>query len=135
MKDCLLKEVEYRTSRASGPGGQHVNKTESRVELYWDLGASLCLDETQKNRVRQLLSSRLTTQDVLIISCDRFRSQHRNREEVTDRFVQLLCTSLSVPKKRHPTKPTRSSREKRIRTKKLRGEIKRLRQKPNPGRK
>jgi ribosome-associated protein len=130
MKDCLLKEVEYRTSRASGPGGQHVNKTETRVELSWNLGGSVCLDEMQKNRVRQSLSSRLTKQDVLVISSDRFRSQLRNKMEVTDRFLEMLQTTLAPPKKRYLTKPTRTGREKRIRSKKLRGEIKRLRQKP-----
>ena len=130
MNDCLLNEVEYRTTRASGPGGQHVNKTETRVELYWNPGASSCLDEEQKLRLTQLLSSRLTSQGILILSSDKFRSQFRNRVEVTDRFLQLVNSSLAVQKKRVPTRPTRSSRDKRIRAKKLRGEIKRLRQDP-----
>lgn len=130
MKDCLLNEIDYRTTRASGPGGQHVNKTETRVELYWNLGTSSCLDEEQKLRLRQQLSSRLTSQGILILSSDKFRSQYRNRVEVTDRFLQLLNSSLAVQKKRVPSKPTRSSRDKRIRAKKLRGEIKRMRQNP-----
>ena len=130
MNDCLLNEVEYRTTRASGPGGQHVNKTETRVELYWNPGASSCLDEEQKLRLTQLLSSRLTSQGILILSSDKFRSQFRNRAEVTERFLQLLNASLTVQKKRVPTRPTRSSRDQRIRAKKLRGEIKRLRQDP-----
>jgi len=130
MKDCLINEVEYRTSRASGPGGQHVNKTETRVELYWDMKASSCLDEDQKLRAGKRLSGRLTSQGILILSSDKFRSQYRNRIEVTERFLQLLKASIAVPKKRVPTRPTRSSRDKRIRAKKLRGEIKRLRQAP-----
>ena len=130
MNDCVLKEVEYRTSRAAGPGGQHVNKTETRVELCWDLEASACLDDAQKNWVRKRLSTRLTAQGVLIISSDRFRSQHRNRKEVTGRFLQILSASLTAPKKRYPTRPTRASREKRVGKKKMRGELKRLRQKP-----
>ena len=127
MKDCLIREVTYRTSRSSGPGGQHVNKTESRVELLWDPGESLCLDEKQKIRIRLRLGSRLTDQGVLILVSERFRSQHRNREEVTERFLQLVQLSIIPAKKRQPTRPTRASREKRIRQKKIRGEIKKSR--------
>ena len=127
MKDCLIREVTYRTSRSSGPGGQHVNKTESRVELLWDPGESLCLDEKQKIRIRLRLGSRLTDQGVLILVSEKYRSQHRNREEVTERFLQLVQLSVIPAKKRHPTRPTRASREKRIRQKKIRGEIKKSR--------
>jgi len=127
MKDCLIREVTYRTSRSSGPGGQHVNKTESRVELLWDPGESLCLDEKQKIRIRLRLGSRLTDQGVLILVSERYRSQHRNREEVTERFLQLVQLSIIPAKKRQPTRPTRASREKRIRQKKIRGEIKKSR--------
>ena len=127
MKDCLIREVTYRTSRSSGPGGQHVNKTESRVELLWDPGESLCLDEKQKIRIRLRLGSRLTDQGVLILVSEKYRSQHRNREEVTERFLQLVQLSIIPAKKRHPTRPTRASREKRIKQKKIRGEIKKSR--------
>jgi ribosome-associated protein len=127
LRKCLLGEVHFRTSRASGPGGQHVNKTETRVELTWEPAASLCLDEEQKNRVVLRLSSRLTQQGKLIITGDRFRSQYRNKEELTERFLQLVLSSMIRPKKRFSTRPTRSSQEKRIRGKKIRGELKRLR--------
>jgi len=127
MKDCLIREVIYRTSRSSGPGGQHVNKTESRVELIWDPGESVCLDEKQKIRIRLRLGSRLTDQGVLILVSERYRSQHRNREEVTERFLKLVQLSIIPAKKRHPTRPTRASREKRIKQKKIRGEIKKSR--------
>lgn len=132
LRKCLLREVRFRTSRASGPGGQHVNKTETRVELIWDLAVSECLDEAWKNRIRQRLATRLTQQGELILVSDRYRSQHRNKEELTERFLQLIFSSLILPKKRYTTHPTRSSQEKRIRNKKIRGELKRLRRK-NPG--
>lgn len=133
MRECLEKEVVYRTSRSSGPGGQHVNKAESRVELIWDLQGSECLDDLQKERVMQRLRTRFTDQGTLVLVSERFRSQHRNRAEVTERFLQLVTSSLAPPKKRVPTRPTRSSLEKRIRQKKIRGEIKKFRRKPPSG--
>jgi ribosome-associated protein len=104
-----------------------VNKTETKVEISWDPEASLCLNERQKNRVKQRLSTRLTDRGKLILVSDRHRSQNRNKEEVTERFLQLVIASLVIPRKRHPTRPTRTSKEQRIRSKKIRGEIKRLR--------
>ncbi|MCK4745925.1 MAG: aminoacyl-tRNA hydrolase [Bacteroidales bacterium] len=127
MRDCLIREVVFRTSRSSGPGGQHVNKTESRVELLWDPVESVCLDEQQKSRLRIRLKTRLTDQGILILVSDKYRSQHRNREDVTERFVQLVSKGIIPAKKRHPTRPTRASQEKRIKQKKIRGEIKRSR--------
>lgn len=130
MEKCLLSEVTFRTSRASGPGGQHVNKTETKVELIWDARGTTCLDEVQKSRVLRGLSSRLTEDGVLVLSSQRHRSQIRNREEVKVRFLQLVSAALVVPGKRYRTRPSPASREKRIRSKKLRGEIKRLRKGP-----
>lgn len=131
MENCLLNEVKYRTSRASGPGGQHVNKTETRVELLWDLRQTACLTEVQKTRVHQGLASRITDQGLLVLACESHRSQLRNREEVTERFLYLIRSALATPKKRYRTQPTRTSKEKRIRAKKIRGEIKRLRKGPS----
>ena len=127
MRECLKKEIKFRTSRSSGPGGQHVNKTESRVELIWELEASECLSKVQKERVRKRKGSRVTESGTLILAGEKFRSQHRNREEVTERFLDLISRSIVPVKKRKPTKPTRASQEKRIRKKKIRGELKRLR--------
>jgi ribosome-associated protein len=127
MRDCLIREMVFRTSRSSGPGGQHVNKTESRVELLWDLGESLCLDEQQKNRLRIRLKTRLTDQGILILVSDKYRSQHRNKEDVTERFLQLVSMGIIPAKKRRPTRPTRASQEERIKQKKIRGEIKKSR--------
>ena len=127
MRNCLIREVEYRTSRSSGPGGQHVNKTESRVELLWSLPGSNCLSEAQKRMVRGRLARRITDEGKLILVSEKYRSQYRNKAEVTERFLDILTESLVPVKKRRPTRPTRSSVEKRIRNKKIRGEIKRLR--------
>lgn len=131
MENCLLKEVIYRTSRSSGPGGQHVNKTETRVELIWDPEQSACLTEPQKERVRKGLASRITDQGMLVLASERHRSQFRNREEVNERFLYLIRTTLLEKKKRIRTRPSKSSKEKRIKTKKIRGEIKRLRKGPS----
>ena len=127
MRECLHREVEFRTSRSSGPGGQHVNKTESRVELLWSPQESDCLTEEQKILVVSRLSSRITDEGVLILASEKYRSQHRNKAEVTERFLDLILASLVPVKKRRPTRPTRSSVEKRIRNKRIRGEIKKSR--------
>jgi len=124
MRECLIREVKFRTSRSSGPGGQHVNKAESRVELLWYPQESDCLNEAQKLLVAGRLSNRITDEGVLILISGMYRSQHRNRAEVTERFLDLISRSMVPARKRHPTKPSRSSIEKRIKNKKIRGEIK-----------
>ena len=129
MRECLKREVSFKTSRSSGPGGQHVNKTESKVELSWNLEESKCLSDGLKLLVKQKLASRFTDQGILLLTSEKHRSQHRNREEVTERFLEMIAASLVPARKRHPTRPTRSSVEKRIKTKKIRGEIKRSRRK------
>ena len=127
MFDCILGEVSFRTSRSSGPGGQHVNKTESRVELIWNLLETNCLEDGQKGLLRGRIGNRLTEDGVLVLASEKYRSQHRNREDVTERFLELVKAGLVPVKKRRPTKPTRTSVEKRIKSKKIRGEIKRNR--------
>ena len=129
MRECLKREVNFKTSRSSGPGGQHVNKTESKVELNWNLEESECLSDGQKLQVKQKLASRFTDRGILILTSEKYRSQHRNREEVMERFLDLVAAALVPAKKRHPTWPTRTSVEKRIKTKKIRGELKRSRRK------
>jgi len=131
MIDCLLGELTFRTSRSSGPGGQHVNKTESRVELIWDLQKTRCLDDHQKSLLTQRIRSRLTEEGALIMASEKYRSQHRNRQDVTERFLEVLNAGLKPVKKRRPTKPSRTSVEKRIKGKKIRGEIKRTRRPPS----
>lgn len=127
MGTCLLEELRYRTSRASGPGGQHVNKTESRVELIWNPASSLCLDPVQKARLLSVLGNRLTEKGELILASEKYRSQHRNKEDVADRFLRLVSAALIPPRKRVATRPTRASKERRIKEKKIRGNIKKNR--------
>jgi ribosome-associated protein len=130
ISECLLKEVNYRTSRSSGPGGQHVNRTETRVELVWNPENSLCLDPQQLLRVKAVLHSRLSGSGQLLLASGKYRSQARNKEEVTDRFLQLIARCLVPEKPRRPTRPSRASKERRIEQKKQRGEVKKQRRPP-----
>jgi ribosome-associated protein len=112
-------ELSARATRSSGAGGQHVNKTSSRIQLSWDVSASAALDDAQRERILRKLASRLTDDGVLTVSVSDTRSQHRNREIAEDRITQLVRKALAVPKKRKPTRPTRAAREARLETKKL----------------
>ena len=129
MENCLLKELQYRTSRSSGPGGQHVNKTESRVELLWKPAESSCLDDSQKSLLMARLRHRISDEGYLKLSSQKYRSQTRNREEVTGRFLRLVEGSIKPVKERRPTRPSRASVEKRLESKKQRGQLKRGRRK------
>ena len=129
MEECLLKEVQYRTSRSSGPGGQHVNKTESRVELLWKPSESTCLDDAAKALLLRRLAGRISEEGYLQLSSQKYRSQVRNREEVNERFLRIVKAGLAPAKKRRPTRPTRASVEKRLENKKHRSEMKKGRRK------
>jgi ribosome-associated protein len=119
-----LSEIELRTSRSSGPGGQHANVTASRVEAVFDVDASRSLDEEQKRRISARLGPvvRTVAQDT--------RSQTRNRELALERMRARLESALIVPKKRRATKPTGASRRRRLEGKRRRGEVKRMRRRP-----
>ena len=114
-------EIELRTSRSSGPGGQHAQKSETRVEAVFDVEASSALSDAQKRRVVATAGAllRAVAQDE--------RSQLRNRELATERLVAALREALRVPRKRVPTKPTAASRERRLEDKRRKSETKRLR--------
>ncbi len=127
MDTKLLKEIKIQTSRSSGPGGQHVNKTESKVELYWNLEESRLFTSEQKTRLRKRLKPRLTAEGVLIMTSQATPSQIRNREIVTQRFLDLVEKMLEPPKRRIATKPSRGAVEKRLKQKKAIGEKKRRR--------
>jgi len=111
-------ELDVRVSRSSGAGGQHVNKTSSRVEVFWNILASRALHESQRNRLREKLSSRMTTDGSIRVVASDMRSQTRNRELAEERLADLVRRALVVPKKRRATKPTRASREARLESKK-----------------
>lgn len=120
-------ELTYRATRAGGPGGQHVNTSSTRVELVWDVGTSPSLTAPQRRRIRSKLANRINQDGVLQLSDASTRSQHRNREAVTERLRELVAGALVVRKPRKKTSPSRASRERRLQEKKKRGEVKRLR--------
>jgi ribosome-associated protein len=118
-------EIDYRYSRSSGPGGQHAQKSDTRVEATFDVEGSAALTDTQKRRViaRAGLVLRAIAQDE--------RSQWRNRELATERLVENLREALRVPRKRRPTKPTQASVKRRLERKRRRSDVKRLRRRPD----
>ena len=130
-KEQILSEVTFKAVRSSGAGGQNVNKVSSKVVLSFDLAHSQALTDEEKLLVETKLSSRLTTDAVLILNCDEDRSQFRNKEIVTKRFLELIKNALLVPKERKPTKIPKSVIRKRIKDKKNVSEVKKNRRRPN----
>ena len=120
-------ELVERFLRADGPGGQHVNRTESAVELRFDVAHSPSLPEPVRARVLTRRDRRLTDEGVLVIQARRFRDQARNRDDARERLVEIIRAALTPPKKRVATRPTRASKERRLAGKKQRGTVKRNR--------
>ena len=118
-QEQILNELQFKAIRSSGPGGQHANKVSSKVELSFQIAASDGLTERQKKRLLLKLGNKLSKEGVLILQCDESRSQHKNKDLVIKRFFKLLEKSLIVPKARKKSKPTRSSIEKRLKSKKI----------------
>jgi len=123
-------EISERFVKASGPGGQHVNKTSSAVELRFDVRGSPSLSEDVKRRLERLAGSRLTLDGVIVLFSQGTRSQEMNRQEVRERLADLIRAALHRPKPRKPTKPSYSSKLKRLESKTRRGGVKSLRGKP-----
>lgn len=118
-QEQILNELQFKAIRSSGPGGQHANKVSSKVELSFQIAASDGLTERQKKRLLLKLGNKLSKEGFLILQCDESRSQHKNKDLVIIRFFKLLEKSLIVPKARKKSKPTRSSIEKRLKSKKI----------------
>ena len=129
--ELLKQELTWKAVRSSGPGGQHVNKTASKVIIQFDVASSQALTDEEKTIILKKLESRLTSNSVLIIESSASRSQHQNREMGIERLLEIITKALKKQKPRKKTKPTKASKFKRLREKKIRGGKKENRQKPS----
>lgn len=116
--EVLIAELNFKAMRSSGPGGQHVNKTASKVEVSFDLENSDSLSETEKERLRFKLSSKISNEGFILLQCGETRSQHRNKAIVIERLVSILRQNLKVAKPRKKTKPSKGAIERRLKSKK-----------------
>ena len=122
------REIEESFVRASGPGGQNVNKLSTAVQLRFNVRGSPSLPADVRARLERLAGARLTRDGVVVIIAQRHRTQARNREDALDRLIDLIRRAAITPRPRRPTKPSKASRERRIESKKHRSGLKRLRQ-------
>ena len=120
-------ELDVRVSRSSGAGGQHVNKTSSRVEIFWNVASSRALTEEQRERLQEKLATRLSSDGAVRVVASDMRSQSRNRELAEERLAELVRRALVIPRRRKPTKPTRAAKEARLESKKRHSHKKRQR--------
>lgn len=126
-----LAELDYRASRSGGPGGQHVNTSSTRVEVWWDVAGSSSLSEEQRARLLTRLATRLDSSGRLRLVSSGSRSQLRNREDATERLREVVAAALHVPKRRRPTRPSRAAKAARLEAKRRRSSTKRERRRPD----
>ena len=127
----IFTEFEYKTSRSSGPGGQHVNKTETRIEIHLNLVKSDAFTKDEKIRLTQKLINRMTSDGRIIVYSEASRSQHKNKIDAENKMLELISLNLKRTKKRIPTRPNRKSIEQRLKNKKRRSEVKTSRKAPD----
>jgi ribosome-associated protein len=123
-------EFIYSTSKSSGPGGQNVNKVNTKVELRFSLIATTLFSEAEKELIFKTLANKINNEGEIILVSQSGRTQLQNKAAVTDKFFELVSRSLTIPEKRLPTKPSHSSRMKRLEAKRIRGEVKKMRKEP-----
>ncbi len=126
-KEGLLSELDFKTSRSGGKGGQNVNKTSTRVELYFNIDSSAHLTDEQKELITKRLKNKINSENILRIYCDQDRSQGMNKKKAIEKFLHLVAGSLRVEKKRVATKVPSKVKEERIRQKKIISQLKQLR--------
>jgi ribosome-associated protein len=127
-----LSELEYQASRSGGPGGQHVNTSSTRIEVWWDIAGSPSLTPEQRAQLLERLGSRLDSNGRLRLVSSGSRSQLRNREDVTERLQAVVGAALAPRKKRKPTKPSRAAKAARLEAKRRRASTKQRRRAPLP---
>ena len=129
MKDLtpIKKEFEFKFVRSTGPGGQNVNKTNSAVQLRWNLWNSVYLSEVEKQRIHKLYSSQISVDGDFVLKSNEFRDQPQNLAAAIEKMLAIIEQGLIIPKKRIKTKPSRASKMRRLDNKKKRGEVKKLR--------
>lgn len=130
VEEIILKELEFKAVRSSGPGGQHANKTSTKVEVSFDVLNSEGLSDQEKSTVQQKLENRINKEGFLKLSCEDSRSQHTNKEIVIENLISELKKSLKKTKPRKKTKPTKASKIKRLKAKKKKSEVKANRKDP-----
>lgn len=129
--DKIISELNFKAVRSSGAGGQNVNKVSSKVVLSFDVEASQALSDDEKLLLKENIAARLTSENILILNCDEDRSQLKNKDIVTKRFLEIIKKGLFIPKVRKATKIPKSVIKKRIKDKKNVSDLKQSRKKPN----
>ena len=127
----LLQEVNFKTALSGGPGGQHVNKTETKVILEWEVAASQAISAEQIEMLLHKLKNNINKEGVLQMNSTQTRSQHKNKRLVVERFLNLIKTSFQPKKKRKPTRPSKAAKLKRLKKKKVNSDKKANRRKPD----